>query len=209
MGLGLPRQRRGGGTGPLSQAGPLQGDAAHGRRRALCGDVLRSGRRHRCRDRRAEVGLRHGGLAAQPAHEPRLQPPRRGLLDGRRAGADPHADEPGVPVGHRRPHRRAGRRLRRGRQGRPDGGARTTGAAARLLGHLRAHDRRRHGDRRFLDLRRADAQGDAARTRPRVRRAHGRAEVDLPHDSPGRRAGRRDLGETTPGPTAATRTSGR
>ena len=129
--------------------------------------------------------LRRRGRGERARREPR----RRRL--GRRSRAPGPLQRRPVPVRARRAHREARARLR---EGRPRGPAR--GARARPRRPLRPlHDAGRRLPRP-ADPRHARPRGPGAvgaRPRPRLRRAHRRHPVDVPHHPEAGRARPRDL----------------
>ncbi len=145
------------------------------------------GRRARCRDRRAAVDAQRERRAAWRGRAASALRSRARLLERRQGGAHPlrHAR---LSAGRarcedRQPHTR----LRHQRHRRSEAEPRSDDRSA--LGRDRAAcdagrgaqrgDRRRRAQVR----RRADRQDQRERLRPRLRRAHGQAAVDLPHDS--------------------------
>ena len=102
---------------------PPVGDAADGGRRAVCGHAAVPGGRDRCPHRRDALGPQPARLRVrQPAAAVSLEPPRRGLLGGRRRGADHLGHRRRLPHRGRCPHRVARRGLRRQRAHQPGGG---------------------------------------------------------------------------------------
>ena len=168
----------------------LADDAAHGRRPAL----LQHRPRHR-RGPRSDHG--RGRLEHRPERWRAGAPDARRRLVDRRRGA-PRGRDPRPEAGvARRPHRPARPRVRRGRRGRPARGA--AAPLPRLLLELGPDHRQRR--RRHRLVRRGHhhrpahrQQGVATRRRPRLRRADGRARVDVPHDSPRERVRGGDVG---------------
>ena len=173
----------------------LRGHPPGGRRRALHHHQPRAGRGRRPDDRRDPLELRPRPLPRRPPRRARLPVAGPRLLVGRRgspAALRGRADVAGLG---RREDRRARPRLRRERAGRPDPGARPHHRHQPVRGQLGPARGRRHRRRRLRHHRGHRPQGGAAGARPRLRRAHRRDEVDLPHHSPARRVRPRDLGQ--------------
>ena len=175
-------------------AGRLQVDAGARRRGALRQDVAVAGGRRRRRDGRDPLGVRPGELGGRAARQHRLQRAGGGLLVGRAGRAGLPAHRRRLPVGPRRAHGAARRRLRgrRGRRRHP--GAAPADPAARLPAHVGAHRRRRRRRHRLGGLRRPPLPARRAGRRARLRRAHGRRAVGVPHHPPAGRVRERDVG---------------
>ena len=180
---------------PRSGAGvPLPVDAARGRRGALLhGGVAPGGGRPRRGDGRAAVGApprRGGARRRRPA--PALGP-RAGVLGRGRGGraAAGGLRHPGLPAGRpRRRHRPPGPGVRAGRHGRPEAGQRPADRPGDRRGRPARHPhrrrRRRHRRRRPPHRGEPPEPGQREGLRARLRRAHRRAALDLPHHSPPR-----------------------
>ncbi len=154
------------------------------RRRALHDDAEAQGRGARRRDRHPALEVRFGHRGARAE-------PRRHVLVERRRGAD-LLRAGNLHVRARRAHRKADRVVRQGRPRRSPRRARPRSgdaigpadhAGRRLQG---SGDRRRAGERRAAGI---------ARRHPRLRRAHGRAALDVPHHPAARRVWLRHLAE--------------
>ena len=172
-----------------------EGDAPGGRRRALRHHEPGAGRGDRADDRRDALELRPRPLPGRPPRRARLPDARARLLVRRRgipAALRRRADVAGL---RGREDRQAGSGVRPERPGRPDAGTRPHHRHEPVRGQLCAARGRRHGRGRLRHHGGPGPQGGAARTRARLRRPHRRDEVDLSHDSAGRRLRQRDLGK--------------
>ncbi len=181
----------------------LSDDAARGRGRALRHRGLaaqRGGHRRGHRRDPVDVPPRRGRARRHGAGAGELGP-GGGVLDGRGGRRARHPRHPGLsPRGPRRRDRLPHPRLRRGRRGRPlrrhlrrarppRGGERPDRP------QLARHGRRRRDRGRGGPARHRPRAGVPGRVRARLRRAHRRAALDLPHHSPARRVRQRDVGE--------------
>ena len=180
----------------------LPGDAADGERRAVHHRRhAPRGRRARCRDRRAAVDAQHQ----------RRQARRSRRRASSRAAASPtgptaeddahHLRHARLPDGRaRREDRRTGRRLRQGRHRRSE--ARRRSADGPRSPARSACTPRRSSRRTSIVIGAAHLPGGAPKSktqreglRPRLRRAHRQAALDLPHDSAPGRVRQRHVGE--------------
>ncbi len=182
-GLALPhRQPR-----PASGTAP-RGDAADGQRRPLY--VRRQpavGRRDRRGHRRAALGAPRGRRRARRLGAASMVRPRRVVLDRRPRGTD-SLHHGGLPPGRaRRQDRQPDRLLRQERRRRSEARGRSDdrldeGRDRHSIGA--GHREGRRADRRVVPRRHDAALPEGLQgLRPRLRRAHREAAVDLPHDS--------------------------
>ena len=162
---------------PLMVKGVLYSTGGHAARR----------RRARCRDRRAAVDAQRERGSARRGRAASALRPRPRLLERRQGGAHPLRHARLSARRARREDRQSRPRLRHQRHRRSEAEPRSDDRSA--LGRDRssrdAGRRAQRGDRRRRApvRRRADGQDQRQRLRPRLRRAHGQAAVDLPHDS--------------------------
>ena len=183
--LQLPGDAVGGRGGALHLRGlaPQRRGHRRGQRRDAVDVSPRRGRARRCRPRAGELG------------------PGRVVLDGRRGRRPHHPRHQGLsPRGPGRRDRIPDPRLRRGggrrslrrdlRRARPPRGGERPDRPELARPRRRRRDRGGGGAARYRS--RAGVRG---RVRPRVRRAHRRAAVDLPYHPPARRVRQRDVGE--------------
>ena len=201
----------------LRRAARLQhaGDAADGERRHVrAGGRAPRGRRDRSRNGRAVVDVAHGrGQARRRRAAPGIGPRRR-VLDrrqGRRAHSHRHARL--SPRRAEREDRRARSIVRPQRHRRSQDRARSAGPRSddgrhrpqRAAGGRQQRRRRR---RRAHAGQRAAHERKRQGLRPRLRRAHRQAALDLPHHSAARRRRATRRGRTTRGRTRATPATG-
>ena len=215
VGIDLRSGRRGEQAG---QAGAVQAGADRRRRRSLRRHRDLAGGCHRSGQRRDDLAVRSRVLQGRQAGQRRLSASGgltlvRHAVGRPRAFAHLHRHSRSQAGRARCQDRRNGRRLRRGWHGRS--------AARERRKVLRASDQlakphsqlsggrgRQHHHRRLDRSRWRDPPGRPARARSWLRRRQRRAQVDLPHHSPGGGGSESRPGRTSHGATPATPTCG-